>query len=407
MKAFALICGVCMSCWSFAQTTFQNIYDSVNTYNSIEVFGNFDAYGTSMRRGFYGPLAFGGEITDEVKDKTFAAHGFNNRFGIYATGEINYFNGVKPIFKNKNWAWNIKAGYYVSGNINYTKDGFRLLFYGNGDYENDTANLTGTRVRMTQFQKVGFGLNHVTKRFGITLNVVNVQNDFNVYVNRGKWIGTNNASVVEIDLHGDAYYTQTKLSNGIGFALDAYYNFTVPWGKSTAVFRAEIQNLGAAYIFNQYHYNVDSNYYYSGFTLGQLTGGAKLPNTTERWMDTLGVQKDSLGRWTMLPTYFQAMKVVDYNSSKKVQSFFGFRFYPTLGTVPTAFAGVFYRFKPRWSVSANGTFGGSADFRAGLNVGYLGSTFRIQVGTDDVFGALSKSGFGSSIMGRIVWNLKK
>lgn len=402
---FVLLCFLYV--WGLhAQTTFNPIYDSVNRVNILSATGNLDINSTSIRRGFYDRLIFGGEINDNLKNKTWDSHGATNRFGVFATAELNYMHGANPVFKNKNWAWNVVAGYYVAANMNYTKDDFRLLFYGNDSYANDTATLTGTKVRMTQFQKIGFGLNNLEKGFGFNVNFVNVQNDFNVYVQRGQWIDLGSSSVIKLNLGADAYYTKSKGSNGVGFAFDAYYNFKVPWGKSQATFRVELQNIGAAYVFNQYHYNLDSSYMYSGFTLSQLTN-TNLPKTTEHWMDSLGVQKDSLGRWIALPGYFQAMKMVDYRSPKKVQSFFGIRFYPSLGTVPTGFAGVYYRFVPKWSISANGAFGGSTRIRAGLCIAYQSENWRIQLGTDDVYGAVSNSGFSTSLMGRIVWILKR
>ena len=108
-------------------------------------------------------------------------------------------------------------------------------------------------------------------------------------------------------------------------------------------------------------------------------------------------------RWVMVPAYIQIMKLVDLESAKKLQSFFGIRFYPTIGIVPTGFVGLFYRFVPQISVSANAAFGGSSIVRGGLMLGYHKNKIGVQLGTDDVYGLVSKKGFGQSALIRLSW----
>ena len=105
----------------------------------------------------------------------------------------------------------------------------------------------------------------------------------------------------------------------------------------------------------------------------------------------------------MVPAYIQIMKLVDLESAKKLQSFFGIRFYPTIGIVPTGFVGLFYRFVPQISVSANAAFGGSSIVRGGLMLGYHKNKIGVQLGTDDVYGLVSKKGFGQSALIRLSW----
>jgi hypothetical protein len=405
MKYFGVFLCVFLAINSFAQTTFSTMADSVWNVRKIEAFGNLDLNGTSLQRDLYQTLIFGGEIDQTTKDNSMKAHGSNNRFGIFGTAELVYSDGIKTLDKNKRIGWHVKAGYYVAGNINYTKDAYRMAFYGNEYFQNDTATFTGTRVRMTQFQKIGFGIDLLDKRFSATINFVNVQNDVNLYIQKGKWIDINNSSVVQVDAVADAYYTSQRFSNGIGFAFDAKYQFYVPWGKSKAAFEVTLQNMGAAYINQgQNHYKVDSTYTYGGFNLDQLVGNS-LFNEDNALMDSLRLEKDTVKRWIMLPGFIQAGKLIDYRSAKKLQTFFGIRFYPSIGVVPSGYVGLYYRFVPRWSAAANVAFGGSSVVRGGISIGYHSDKWRVQLATDDIYGALSRKGYGSSIVGRITWLL--
>lgn len=389
----------------FSQTTFPVFRDSSLQSNRLLVNGNFDLTGTSMRKEFVNTLAFGGTIDSDMKDRTLKSHRANNRIGVFGSGEVSYVSGAGNLFKSGKYSWLVKGGYYVVGNINYTKDAFKLTFYGNSYLGVDTANLTGTRISGMQFQKAGFGFYHKKTGSSLTLNVVNVQNQFGGYIRNGKLSQDPNMDSISLRLNGDMTYSTGKnFSKGIGFAIDFDYYLKVPWLKDSATFLFSVQNLGAAYMFqSQTRYNVDSTYRYSGFTLDQIQNSGNLFGDNFSLLDSLNVEKKEVKRWVMVPASIQIMKLVDLASAKKLQTFFGIRFFPTIGIVPTGFAGLFYRFVPRVSVSANVAFGGSSIVRGGLMFGYHGDKIGIQLGTDDIYGLVSKKGFGQSALIRLSW----
>jgi hypothetical protein len=389
----------------FGQSTFPVFRDSLLQSNRLLINGNFDATGTSIKKEFVNTLAFGGYIDSEMKDRTLKSHRANNRFGIFGSGEITYVSGATNLFKSGKYSWLVKGGYYAVGNVNYTKDAFKLTFYGNSYLGADTANLTGTRISGMQFQKAGFGFYHKKTGSSLTLNVVNVQNQFGGYIRTGKLSQDPNMDSVSLRLNGDMTYSKGKeFSKGLGFAVDFDFYLKVPWLKDSATFQFSVQNLGAAYMFeSQTQYNADSTYRYSGFTLDQIKNNGNLFGDDFSLLDSLNVEKKEVKRWVMVPAYIQIMKLVDLESAKKLQSFFGIRFYPTIGIVPTGFVGLFYRFVPRISVSANAAFGGSSIIRGGLMLGYHGNKVGVQLGTDDIYGLVSKKGYGQSALIRLSW----
>lgn len=389
----------------FGQSTFPVFRDSLLGKNRLLINGNLDITGTSMRKEFVNTLAFGGYIDSEMKDRTLKSTRGNNRIGVFGSGELTYVSGASSLFKSGKYSWLVKGGYYVVGNVNYTKDAFKLTFYGNSYLGSDTANLTGTRISGMQFQKAGFGFYHKKTGSSLTLNVVNVQNQLGGYIRKGEFSQDPNMDSVSLHLNGDMTYSSGKqFSKGIGFAIDFDYYLKVPWLKDSATFQFSVQNLGAAYMFEpQTSYSPDSTYRYSGFTLDQIKNSGNLFGDNFSLLDSLNVEKKTVKRWVMVPAYIQVMKLVDISSAKKLQSFFGIRFYPTIGIVPTGFAGLFYRFVPRVSASANIAFGGSSTVRGGLMFGYHGNQVGIQLGTDDIYGLVSKKGFGQSAVIRLSW----
>lgn len=389
----------------FGQSTFPVFRDSLLQRNRLLLSGNLDVTGTSMRKEFVNTLVFGGYIDSDMKDRTLESTHANNRIGVFGSGEVTYVSGAANLFKSRKYSWLVKAGYYAIGNINYTKDAFKMTFYGNSYLGVDTANLTGTRISGMQFQKAGFGFYHKKTGSSLTLNVINVQNQLSGYIRKGQFSQDANMDSVSLRLNGDMTYSTGKaLSKGIGFAIDFDFYLKVPWLKDSATFQFTVQNLGAAYMFkSQSTYSPDSTYRYSGFTLDQIKNNGNLFGDNFSLLDSLNIEKKEVKRWVMVPAYIQVMKLVDLASAKKLQSFFGIRFYPTIGIVPTGFAGLFYRFVPRVSASANIAFGGSSIFRGGLMLGYHGNKVGIQLGTDDIYGLVSKKGFGQSALIRLSW----
>lgn len=389
----------------FGQSTFPLFRDSLLQTNRLNFSGNFDVTGTSMRKEFLNTLAFGGYIDSEMKDRTMKSHRANNRVGAFVSGDISYVSGATSLFKSGKYSWLVKAGYYVTGNINYTKDAFKMTFYGNSYLGEDTANLTGTRISGMQFQKAGFGFYHRKTGSSLTLNLVNVQNQYGGYIRNGKWYQGADADSINLRLNGDMTYSTGKdFSKGIGFAVDFDFYLKVPWLKDSATFQFTVQNLGAAYMFQpQTRYFADSTYRFSGFTFDQIKNSGNMFGDDFSLLDSLNIQKKEVKRWVMVPAFIQISKLVDLESAKKLQSFFGIRFYPTIGIVPTGFAGLFYRFVPKVSVSANVAFGGSSIFRGGLMLAYHGNKLGIQLGTDDIYGLVSKKGFGQSALIRLSW----
>lgn len=389
----------------FGQSTFPLFRDNLLQTNRLNFFGNFDVTGTSMRKEFLNTLAFGGYIDSEMKDRTMKSHRANNRVGAFVSGDISYVSGATSLFKSGKYSWLVKAGYYVTGNINYTKDAFKMTFYGNSYLGEDTANLTGTRISGMQFQKAGFGFYHRKTGSSLTLNLVNVQNQYGGYIRNGKWYQGADADSINLRLNGDMTYSTGKdFSKGIGFAVDFDFYLKVPWLKDSATFQFTVQNLGAAYMFQpQTRYFADSTYRFSGFTFDQIKNSGNMFGDDFSLLDSLNIQKKEVKRWVMVPAFIQISKLVDLESAKKLQSFFGIRFYPTIGIVPTGFAGLFYRFVPKVSVSANVAFGGSSIFRGGLMLAYHGNKLGIQLGTDDIYGLVSKKGFGQSALIRLSW----
>ena len=72
--------------------------------------GTADYGSTSLHKSLTQKLFYGGEITDDIKEKSLNLHKGINRFGSDLNAEVEYRNYTTNLFKNNNWGFVVKAG---------------------------------------------------------------------------------------------------------------------------------------------------------------------------------------------------------------------------------------------------------------------------------------------------------
>lgn len=409
MKRILLVALAAVAQPVIAQTMFPSYIDSAIHRSQLEIDGVAELGATSLKREFFSTLLFGGFIDDAMKGRSFSHHGEVNRLGLNVNAEVRYIHGSGRFLKRDTVTWMVKGGYTTIGNFVYGQDVFGLAFYGNEAYLNDKALLTNTRLDVMQFQKIGFGIVSKKDKSSITLNVINVQNYVDGYIRKGSLTQNEDGSEVELDIHGDLKTTTGSAFNkGIGLGLDVDYRLRVPWGKTTTSFQILVQNIGLAYMYDGLKsYSVDSTYEYSGFDFDQLTSGSELFGDDFSLLDSLNIEHKTVKKLVGLPGYIQVMKMVDPESVKPVQSFFGIRMYPTFNSVPQLFAGVYWKTTEFFHVSASLTYGGFSGIRGGLFLTLNRQQWMWMLGTEDIFGSISDKGYSESLVTRLIWKFGK
>lgn len=397
----------------YAQVNMPAEFDTVNPYGQqLIVNGQFHVETSAMKNEMLDILAFGGFIDDNMKDRSFNRHKAINFVGLASNNDITYFHNSESFLKHSNWSWGVKAGYYAIGSVSYGKDVFGLVFYGNQSYLGDTAHFASTRVNYTLFQKVGFGVRDKKMGSYVFLNLVNVQDAVRGTIRKGDLYQDADGANVTMRLGGDVNYTSgNNFSKGLGLCIDAAYRIRVPWlkGKET-VFEISASNLGFVYASNNVTgYSLkDSTYNYSGFRLKELFSDySPFSRSSFSVLDSMGIAKTTgRSRGYMLPGFIQFGKLVDFTGSKKWQSYFGIRLYPSLDALPQAYAGAVYKPAKFLMLSANASYGGFGVLTMGFNISYIANQFRISLGSDNMIGNVYSGGYGKSLALRGVWNLK-
>lgn len=385
----------------YMDTTFE-------VHTSIELDGGAEYHASSVHAAMSNTLIWGGFISEAMKNSSFDEHGAVNRFGFTSNNELRYFHGKGGFGSGDSLTWALKAGYYATGSLSYGKDVFGLLFYGNESYLDQTASFSNTNANFMLFQKIGGGIVNKYTHSGLFLNIVNVQQAFKGLIRDGELSQNADASQIDLYARGDMYRsTGSQFSKGLGVALDGEYRLETPWIKGrSAWFQVSAQNVGFAYMHRPVtSYRIDSTYQYSGFELDQLTAEDNAFDDDFSLLDSLGVEKTTENRWVVLPGYIQVAKMVNAKMAAKWQSYFGIRLYPSLNSIPMAFAGVHYQPIKSFSLALSGAYGGFGGFRTGFYANYKHDAFSIGVGSDDMIGWVSQVGFGRSLLIRMSWNI--
>lgn len=405
MKKLLLILFTAGISPAFGQLLMPLQYDTTVIGQELILSGDSEYHSTSLHKGFANRIIHGGAISNSVKDHTFGAQKNNiNHFGKDIQADIEYRNYKVNMFGSEKWGFVIKGGYYFIGSGSYSKDFFGLAFYGNDSYLGRSADFSGMRASFTGFQKVGFGIIQKKSKSSITLNLINVSNSYAGKVIKGNLDQAADGSNISLLLDGNfAYTNQTTFANGTGLALDLDFRIPIAWTKERKAFiQLQAKNLGLAYMHQGLKsYSVDSTYHYSGFTFDQLFQDKPLFSKDFSVLDSLSIRTSDRKRFVALPCMFQVGKIVDEHYAGKLQSFFGIRAYPSLSYIPLLYVGGNWRAASWVDLGLSGSYGGFGTFRAGFYASLKYKAFNLGLGTEDIYGLVSKNAFGESFNFRL------
>lgn len=381
------------------------IQDTTFTSNHYVIETGTEYHANSLSNAFTQKFIVGGTLSNEQTQNTFDKQALINRFAVQSFNEFRCFLGAKKLGKDS-LSWGVKAGIYGHANLFFSKDAFGLAFLGNENYLGKTANFSELSFHTSVFQKIGFGIFNKSNKSSLFLNVVNLQQYAKSYVRKGYLTQNEDASEIELKLQGELAFTSNNgLSNGIGFALDFDKRIPVQlMNEQKAIIQIQVQNLGLAFVNKGLtRYEMDSTYEYNGFQINQLIQANSLFGSDFSLMDSLKIQQRVTKSWVILPAFIQVAKLIDAASTKKVQTYYGIKLYPTFAAIPAGFFGVYWKLNPHYSIASSVSYGAFGKFRNGWYFTYTGKKVTSVLGSDDFLGFVSKKAFGQSLFLRFSW----
>ena len=152
--------------------------------DNYQVLAAFSAnYGsTNLSNEFMQKLLFGGEITERLKELAIDKTNNRNRFGLEVNYEGQFVDMTDTLIKKlPNYHYYIGFGSYNNISASYTRDLFSTIFYGNKQFEDQTAELGRSNFTSYKFEKLTIGLmkKDWSQSFGLSLIIGDRFNSFN------------------------------------------------------------------------------------------------------------------------------------------------------------------------------------------------------------------------------------
>ena len=383
-------------CWSnlFSQLMLPVQQDTtlLKRSNELVFSGVADYQSTSIGKDITKSFFYGGFIDDGMKGQTSARQQLINRFGVDLNGEIEYRSHKSNMFKDSTNGFLLKYGFFNFSAIEYTEDVFDLLFYGNSAFIGDTAFLTGSRFDSYSFQKIGLGWFDKYSKSSFTLNVIGVHNIFSGRIENGSLYQS--ASIDSISLSLNAKYNQSNSNTfcGFGLAVDIDYRFDMPKNNNEKIyFQLLMRNLGVVCLPRVRSYSFKNNLNYASYSIDDLFNASTIFNDLEGTLGPLSDSSSLRTDWKLLPALFQFTKLVDRNSVRKIQGFYGARAYLSSSFMPMFFSGIDYQPVKWYRIGLQASYGGFSNLRWGMYSALKFNRFSLGLASENLFSKTGES----------------
>lgn len=334
----------------------QLLFEANGAYNS-----------TSLPKRIPQAFFYGGFLDSSFLTETHQSLPLRNTFGLQMHANFQ-FQTNKTLSKDpkklaSSWNWLFGAGVEHYTGIQFSKDAFGFVFLGGAPFLGDTLQFSNTRVQSMSFSKLGLGAYNPQSQTSVQINLIGVQNLIDAKFLNTTWFQDPVQDSIHIELAANGRYT-TKPLSAIGLGLDLDYRFSSETDTEPIVFQLKIQNLGFTYqISPLQQVQLNGTYHYGAYELQDLQQ-LQFSNTLDSALLDLGFERTELRQWTLLPASIQLSKMVNQDSSIRVQAYYGAHFLLRQTYTPLIFAGAHINVSKKWQTGIGAAYGGFGGLRA-------------------------------------------
>lgn len=365
--------------FSSAGTTDWSPDDRTHFNKQLAVRTSFEANSNAINADMIRFFMRGRYMNENMKDRSLNRMKDNNRIGLDLNVEVSYFHKPDSGF-GKNWSYGITVGQKILFGGEFSKDAYKLGFYGNAPYAGTTLDFSGLKSRYLNYQYITLGFVkefegkkwHKALGFGVT--GVNANQFFELNVPRGSLYTELNG--LELQLDGNYQLRQNDASknrffypNGFGVAGTLEFRAT---DRKRHMLTVRASNFGFLR-FNKFSSSrsLDTAFSFTGLQVNNVfdLNGNFFNNAVDSLSTALAGTDRKGAEFIPMPADFE----VSYTYAAIPQRLFvgaaaDYKYYP----------GYFPRFTLRLTgipdpmVSITGTFsyGGWGGFNGGLDLGF-------------------------------------
>jgi hypothetical protein len=265
--------------------------------------GNYFLNASSIPNYFLGKALYeSAYLDDDIKQTAIARLKSRNRIGLEANA------GLNVAFVKNDIRYSIGIGHKEFLSMKFTEDMFRLIFLGNKDFLDKTADVSNIRIKTFNYQYLSVGAEKKLSESlvaGASLNLLRGGRYLNFRTQRGDLFTEANGTYLDLNSDLNIQFAPNDTSkafesNGLGTSLDLFFR-TVK-GKSLIEF--SIQDLGFISWKEVKQYEGDSTFRYSGQEITDLLS----PNSSlisdmsaDSMAASVGIKSSVKNQWMWLP----------------------------------------------------------------------------------------------------------
>lgn len=350
-------------------------------------------------------------IDQELKDNVSAKLATKNKIGSELNGGFYYRSkALHCSYKNQplSYQWIASIRNRVLFNSSFSKDMFRLYFYGNKIYEGKKADISQFNYSYQQFQQVQLGIMKQVVRGNktwtscLTGSYLNGQDYLSVETKRGTLYTAQDAEYIDLDLEltarqSDSASRKFGAINGIGFSVDYGVRLAVKQWK----FSLQLNDLGfIAWNKKSSKAAVDTNYHFEGAEIQNVLDSFYVEIKNDQDFKNGFLTKRKYEQFTQtLPA--QILLAAETTAlHPKIHAYATARYRFNANMVPLILLGGDYLFTKSFYAGISVQYGGYSKLHAGLRTMFdAGKGWTLYAGTnylDDLFLKNNAGGVGGS-----------
>lgn len=374
--------------------------DSART--RIGINGNYELNANALTGKFLSKFYKGGFIDTDLKNSVLKRTRNRNRVG--ANIGYSVYVAIRPdsIFHKKNISWFIGVQNREHFNCAYSKDLFKLGFYGNASYAGKTAYMNGFNMTLLRYQQLQVGIFSSkldsAAKWGIGVSFLKGEQYASIFAKTAELYTSEDGQYIDFNTSMQVAQSDTAKSglgafNGYGASVDIYFEAPFKTRIGDSKLRVSVSDIGLIK-FNQesLYMNQDSLFHYTGFTINSIYD---LQDSTFS-----NVSQDSI-IGTIVPFKKRSISVTipatlnlhfETRISKRFSLSEGIRYifngnYKLLGYVKGN-----YHWSDRFNISATVGYGGWGTLNCGIGVfANLGKGFIVYAGSNNIEGFIAPS----------------
>lgn len=348
---------------------------------------------TNLNNEFIQKLLFGGRIEKSIKDKALDKINNKGRFGVEVNYNLKYVNLKDTLFhKLPNYNYYIGFGSYTNVSASYTADLFSTAFYGNKQFENQTAQLGRSSFVSTKFEKITVGLVSKDKKtsYGVSLIIGDRINSYNF--RKADMFTHTDGTNISMDYDGTVKLSDDNNTgsfmtfSGAGIGLD--------YSKTFMKHKLEITNFGfSIWSKNTKYSNLAKQYEFDGVEIDNI-----LQVTSEELefnAKAILPELENKHFFTLLPTIFSLSNEMD--DKKEFQPTYQLRYKLLSNYFPYLNAGVVYKANNHLWLKGTAAYGGYSGLRAEFGAYFNYKFLQAGIESQNVTGMFTKNGNGNGL----------